>query len=166
MSLKIDEFASIVAQPLNTYNFVVDIPGVGLDMLVESTTFPSEALQKVSLWYHGEEISYPTLPKFGGEWKVTVPESDTGITKRAFDALKNNSWSQKLGILKPKDKYFDCTVYARDMEDKIIFKVVLHRCFIMGRDGQDLNNSKADGVWKWNYVFHYSWIEDVDIVTD
>lgn len=167
MSLKVNEFAEIITQPLNTYNFVVQIPGVDLDLVVSSTTFPSEKLGEVVLHYQGEAVYYPTIPKNGGNWKVSVPESDKGVVKKSFDALKQSVWNQKTGSLNPTSMKRDIKVIARDMANNIIFEVVLHKAFILGREmSGTLDNSRNDGTWSWEYEFKYTWIEDIDVNVD
>ena len=161
MSLKAQEFANIIVQPANTYNFIVDIPGVAMDLLVESTSYPAEKLGTTSLHYQGEEVPYPVIPKMAGKWSVKVPESDTGIVRESFDAIKSKHWNQKTGLLNPVGIYRDITVTARDMADNHIFKVVLHRAFILGRNQVQLDNSRPEGTWHWDYEFQYTWIEDI-----
>ncbi len=162
MSLKANRFTQIIQQPLNVYNFVVDIPDVAEGLLVSSTTFPSEKLQTFSLYFQGEEIQYPCSPKNGGSWKIRVPESDSGAVKKVFDTFKRSMWNQKTGWLTPK-KWKDITVTARDQSDNLVFSVVLHGAYCIGREGQDLDNSKNTTTWQWEYEFHYTWIEDIDL---
>lgn len=162
MSLKANQFVKVIQQPLNTYNFVVDIPDIAYGLLVSSTTFPSEKLQTVSLYFQGEEIAYPCLPKNGGSWKVSVPESDSGAVKKVFDTMKQSMFSQKTGFLTPK-RWKDITVTARDQSNNLVFSVILHGAYCVGREGQNLDNSQNTSAWKWEYEFHYTWIEDVDL---
>lgn len=162
MSLKVNSFVKIIQQPLNTYNFTVDIPDVDYSLLVSSTTFPSEKLQTMSLYFQGEEIAYPTLPKNGGSWKVRVPESDSGAVKKVFDELKRSMFNQKSGVLTPK-VWKSITVSARDQANNLVFQVVLHGAYCLGREGQDLDNSANTKTWQWEYEFRYQWIEDIDL---
>lgn len=160
MSLKVSTFANIITNPLNIHNFIVNIPGVtNGSIVVSSTSFPSEKLQKVILHYQGEEVRYPTIPKNSGEWKVKVPESDSGLIKRELDSLKTDSYSQKTGIFTPK-LWKDVEVISRDLENNVVFSVVLHGVWLVGRDDVSLDNSDATKNWEWEYEFCYQWLED------
>jgi hypothetical protein len=160
MSLKVNTFASIITNPLNIHNFVVEIPeAANASIVVASTQFPSEKLQKVVLHYQGEEVRYPTIPKNDGVWKVKVPETDSGAIKKELDALKSAVYSQKTGIFTPS-RWKDVKVTARDLEGNIVFSSILHGAWLVGRDPVELNNSDPSKNWEWDYEFCYQWIED------
>lgn len=162
MSLKISTFANIITNPLNVHNYIVDIPGVpNGSIVVSSTSFPSEKLQKVILHYQGEEVRYPTIPKNDGVWRVKVPETDSGAIKKELDSLKASMWDQKSGIMLPK-KWESVSVTSRDLEGNAVFKVILHGVWLVGREAVDLNNADPTKNWEWDYEFCYQWIEDVN----
>lgn len=149
-------------QPLNTYNFVCDINGIDESILVSSTTFPTESLQEMEMFFQGEKVSFPTLPANGGDWAFNVPESDNGHIDAVFDKLKSDMWDQKTGMFNPK-KWFDVTVSARDQAKNLVFQVILHGCWMKGKDPVSLDNSATTTPWKWNYHLHYTWIQDVKL---
>lgn len=160
MSLKVNTFANIITNPLNIHNFIVDIPGVtNGSIVVASASFPSEKLQKVILHYQGEEVRYPTIPKNSGEWKVKVPETDSGLIKSELDALKSNKYSQKTGIFTPT-LWEDVEVTSRDLEGNTVFSVVMHGTWLVGREQVELNNADPTKNWEWDYEFCYQWLED------
>lgn len=162
MSLKLNSFAQIITQPLNIHKFVVDIPGVTTaGIVVSSTSFPSEKLRYVTLHYQGEEIRYPTIPQNDHSWRFKVPESDSGEIRRQLDSLKS-SWNQKTGILLPS-LWKAVTVTARDLQENLVFKVILHGAWMIGRDNVELNNSDPTRNWEWDYEMCYQWLEDVDL---
>jgi hypothetical protein len=167
MSQKIQRFTSFITQPLNTHNFEVVIPAadggnIEESIVVESTTFPTEKFREVSLWFQGEQIRYPGIPENGGSWKVTIPEADSGIIRRKFDALKNRFWNQKTGILNTDYLWESVPVFARDLKNNVVFSVTLKGVWLKGREAVQLSASSPDTSWKWDYEFVYQWIEDKD----
>lgn len=161
MSRKVQQFANVITQPLNIYNFDISIPAINFSSVVQASTFPSEKLQIMTLFTHGEQVQYPSIPKNGGQWQVTLPESDSGIIRREFEAIKSNMWNQKTGLLTPP-KWYDISVIARDLADNPVFSGVLHGCWIMGRNDVNLNAQDVQTSWKWDYMFIYQWLEDKD----
>lgn len=161
MSVKVAQFANIITQPLNIHNFIVDIPGVDVSILVSSTNFPSERLREITLWFQGEKVIYPSLPENDNHWKVKLPESDNGVVRRTLDSLKAKRYNQKTGIMTP-DTWKTVTVSARDLEGNLVFQVLLHGAWLKGRDNVDLDNSDPSKNWNWDYEFVFQWIEDVD----
>lgn len=163
MSLKIKTFASIITQPLAIHNFYIEIPGASTtSIVVSATSFPSEKMREIKLYYQGEEIRYPTLPQNSGEWKFKVPESDSGIIRRELDEIKAKRYNQKLGTMLPY-KWKDITVIARDLNQNPVFKVILHGAWLIGREDVPLDNSDPTKSWQWDYAWKYQWIEDVDL---
>lgn len=162
MSTKVQTFANIITQPLNTHNFHVSIPEINYDVLVESTTFPSRKLQSVTLWFQGEPIKYPTLPGETQEWTVTLPESENGVVRKDFESLLAKTYDQKSGLLHTK-KWKNIVVTARDLEDNVVFSSILHGAWIAGRSDVNLSSQAVTEPWKWQYSFIYQWIEDIDI---
>lgn len=161
MSLKAATFANIITNPLNIHNFVVNIPGVDLAIVVSSTQFPSERLREVVLYYQGEKIIYPTIPENDNHWKVKLPENDNGIIRREFDKLKSSRYNQRTGIIHP-DLWKTVEVVARDLEGNEVFKVLLHGVWLKGRSNVELANNDPTKNWEWEYEFVFQWIEDVD----
>lgn len=161
MSRKVNKFASIITNPLNIHNFVVDIPGFEYSILVSSTSFPSEKLRTVTKYYQGEKIDYPTIPELGGSWEFTIPENDNGIIKKKLDSFKSKMWDQKSGIFVP-NLWKNVTVTSRQLDDTEVFSVILHGAYLLGRNSVNLKNSDPTASWDWDYQFRYQWIEDVD----
>lgn len=163
MSRKLNTFAAVITQPLNTHNFVVTIPGANTsEIVVSSTSFPSEKLRMVKLYYQGEEIRYPTIPENSGTWDITIPESDGGVIRRELENLKGSMYDQMSGIM-DSSKWKNITVTARDLNDQPVFQCVLHGAWISGRDDVSLDNSDPTQAWKWKYTFHFQYIEDIDL---
>lgn len=162
MSIKVNTFASIITNPLNVHNFLVTIPSSPLgSIVVSSSEFPSEKLQEVVKYYQGHQIAYPTIPKTGGSWKVTLPESDSGIIKRELDRLKNMQYDQASGIFVP-NIWESVAVTARDLSGRPVFSCAMIGCWLMGRDSVNLSNDDASKSWDWTYEFRYQWLEDID----
>lgn len=165
MSVKVQAFANIITNPLNIHNFLVKIDDVDLDLIVQSTVFPSESLRTITLYVHGEPVRYPTLPENSGSWSVRVPENDNGIVKQTFEKLKSSMWNQKTGVFTPK-KWKNVQIFARDLADNIVFSVILHGVWLKGRNDVNLANDNPANNWNWDYQFVYNWIEDVDYKND
>lgn len=161
MSRKAQQFANIITQPLNIYNFLINIPAISFSNVVQSSVFPSEQLQTMSLFTQGEEVRYPTKPKNGGQWPINIPEADSGIMRREFEALKSAVYDQRRGIILPT-KWYDINVTSRDEADNPVFSAILHGCWILGRQNVNLNAQNVTDSWKWDYLFIYQWLEDKD----
>ena len=164
MSNKVAKFASIITQPLNLYNFYLTIKGLSQEdnevlATVQSTSFPSEKLRTIELWANGEIVRYPSIPQNDGGWKIKIPENDNGKIRSIFDGLKRKIYDQKTGTLIPPTMY-DIVVVARDMQDRQVFKAILHGCWIQGREGVEMSSSDNQKSWEWDYNFVYQWIED------
>lgn len=162
MSLKVNQFAAIITNPLNVHNFAISIPDAGIaSIVVSASAFPSEKLQEVKLHYQGEEIIYPTIAKNDHSWKIKVPENDDGKLRRELDKLKSKSWNQKTGIFVPST-WSTVKVHARDLANNIVFSTILHGAWLVGRDQVELANDDASKNWEWDYEFRYQWLEDKD----
>lgn len=161
MSRKINAFHSVINNPLNMHNFEVQIPGFNYAIVVQSTQFPSEKMRTVVLYTYGEEVRYPTLPQNDGNWPIQVPDSDTGVIRESLDSLKAEMYDQTSGLLTPPDMY-DIEVRARDLENTVIFKTIMHMAWIEGRDSVNLANNDPTKPWMWDYRFRYNWLEDKD----
>jgi len=165
MSRKVNTFASFITQPLNVYNFEIRItsPTDKVDetvlMVVESTKFPSEKMRTMEKNFQGEKITYAAKPDSSGTWTITVPEGDKGQTRKELDRLKNKMYDQKSGSVIPTI-WYDVEVFHRDLQDNIVFSVVLHGCWLKGRDAIDLKTNDVSSSVSWNYEFQYQWIED------
>lgn len=165
MSRKANKFAAIITRPLNVYNFEIRIKSqadsVNEDILliVQSTSFPAETLQEMTLNFQGEKIIYPTKPANGGDWTITIPEGDKGQVRNELDRLKDAIYDQKTGTVMPT-LWYDIEVFQKDLQENVVFSVVLHGCWMKGRNNQDLNTENVTANWSNQYTFHYTWIED------
>lgn len=166
MSRRINTFASVITQPLNVYNFEIRIESltdkVNSDILltVQSTQFPSETMREMTLNYQGETIVYPAKPQLGGDWSFSIPEGDGGQVRNELDRLKNTMYDQKTGMMIPK-QWYDVTLIQKDLSDNIVFKTILHGCWMKGRNATDLKTDDVSASWNLQYTFHYTWLEDV-----
>ena len=165
MSRQVNSFAAYLTQPLNIYNFQIRITSINdkvdenVLMVVSATKFPSEKLRKMEKYYHGEKITYAAKPDSSGTWTITVPEGDRAQTCRELDRLKDQQYDQRTGNLTPTP-WYDIEVFHRDLQDNIVFSVVLHGCWLLGRDGFDLKTQDVTSSVDWNYEFQYQWIEN------
>lgn len=152
---------------MNTHNFVVRIPDINLDvdLLVESTQYPSEQLQEVVLHTQGEEVRYPTIPSNQHTWSVKVPESDSGVVRNTLEQLKTSMYNQKTGLFTPS-LWKNVHVFARDLADQPRWHVILHGVWMKGHDQVDLNNDQPTQAWKWQYQFIYQWLEEASDNTE
>lgn len=159
MSIRAVEFARVITNPLNIYNFEVKIPGFDYAMIVESTTFPAEQSREMKLTRQGEDIYYRAKPVVGGKWNVKVPENDDGKVRYSMEKLIRDAWEQKSGALRP-EKWLDIDIFARDQADNIVFHSVLHGCWLQQRNSVSLNTADVTSNWAWDFQFVYCWIED------
>lgn len=164
MSYKCNTFVQSITNPHNTYQFKVVIGGVddSITLLVESADFPTQgAFRELTLWNHGEKISYPGLPENGGQWKVKIPESDNGKVAREFKKLTDAAYDQVTGKLKPT-VWKKIQVFSQDTQQNNVFHVNLMGCWIMSRQQVGLNGADPAGIWKWDFVFYYNYLIDKD----
>lgn len=165
MSRQINRFAGIITQPLNVYNFELRIKSlvdeVNPDVLltVQSTTFPAESMRDMTLNYKGEEIKYPAKPALGGDWTFSIPDNDKGTIQAELDRLKHNTYDQKTGTMTP-NPWYDVEVFQKDLRENIVKSVILHGCWLRGRDATTLNTSDVSTSWSNTYTFRYTWLED------
>lgn len=161
MSIKVQNFAKIITNPLNVHNFVVKIEGVvlGFDLLVRSTTFPSEEKRVVVLHVAGEEVRYPTIPKNNGSWAFQIPENDDGKIYQIFKNLSDEIYDQKTGQIK-STSLKDIEIFARDLQDNVVFSTVLKGAWIQSRGEVALSNQDPAQNWNWDFKFVYQWIQD------
>lgn len=162
MSFKVSTFANIITNPLNIHNFLVDIPDVDLCIIVSASSFPSEKLRKIILYFQGEQVRYPTIPSNDGVWKIKIPENDDGKVRASLDALKSANYNQKTGYFTP-NLWKNVTVTARDLSLNPVFQTIMHGVWLVGRDQVDLQNSDPTKNWEWDYEFCYTWLQDVDL---
>lgn len=160
MSLKVNQFAAVITNPLNIHNFAVSIPDADIaSLIVSSSAFPTEKLQEIKLYFQGEEIIYPTIAKNDHSWKIKVPENDDGKVRAELDKLKSKFWNQKTGIFIP-NTWSNVIVNARDLAQNIVFSTILHGAWLVGREQVELQNNDATKNWEWDYEFRYQWLED------
>jgi len=160
MSTKQAAFVKILGNPQNTHNFLVSTKLLtGRNLLVQITSFPTEALQLITMHYLGEEILYPAMPKTSGQWICKIPESETAYVFAKLMLEKGAIYAQKSGIQNPVVKT-EITVFARTLNDVDVFYCVMHGAWISTREAVPLDNSLPTTNWVWTVTFNYDWIED------
>lgn len=162
MSLKVNEFRQFIANPQNTHNFEVVIPGLDeYAFTIQSTTFPGENTRVTQLYTAGEPIWYPTISETSHQWGIRIPEGDEGTAFRRMEDLRRRYWDQRNGTMNVID-WDDYIVKARDLNGNVNFHVVLHGCWVQGRGtgGIQLDASNPTNNWQWDYTIVFQWIED------
>lgn len=171
MSVKATKFQELLGNPLNTFNFVVDIQAKGfskVSLLVASTTFPSQTLQEFQLYFQGERVKFPSIPSNSGEWNCTMPEGELQKVMQAMKEYMDLVYDDKTGILTywaVTDK-FTIEIYPRQLRGDVngsnkLYGVRLHGCYFKGRESVNLDNGNPTGNWVWNLNFSYDWMEDI-----
>lgn len=168
MSQKITKFTEIISNPLTTHNFVVQIPGWEEDggkveTIVSATTFPTERMRSVILYYMGERIKYPTIPENSGEWSCTIPDSEAAITFKKTIQEKGLLWNQVGGVLLPGIKK-TIRIAIRTVNDQEVVAVKLHGAYIVGRGDVNLSNTDPTAALMWNVAFSFDWVEDEEVI--
>lgn len=169
MSIKSAKFASLLGNPLNTHNFVVVIPSLdSIQMLVSSTSFPSEQLQEYIMYFQGERVKFPSIPTNSGEWSCTMPEGEMAKIKTAIKDLMDANYNQSTGQMThwSLTDRFDIEVWARGLRGDVegsdkVFGVILHGCYLKGRQDVGLDFSQPTSSWNWTLNFSYDWLEDL-----
>lgn len=174
MSIKGKTFQAQLGNPLNTHNFLVRIADPAgllssIQMMVSSTTFPSERLQQYVLYFQGEPIRFPSIPTNSGSWKVTMPEGEFAKMQIALESHMKLSYDQKTGKLTHwslRDKY-DIEILARGLRgdvdgSDVLFGVKLIGCWMTGKDDVSLSNQAATTHWEWGVEFSFDSIENIE----
>ncbi len=170
MSRKIDVFRQALGNPLTIHNFVVRLAGVtnmeeNVEVIIQSTSLPSDQLQTVMLHYLGENVRFPTIPSNGGDWNVNIPDNEEGIAFVNVMKARKMWFEQVTGKMVNMDSTGNnIEVAVRTVNDNEVYKCILHNCYCVGRDPQQLNASSPTSPLTFNAQFVYDWIEDVGIV--
>jgi hypothetical protein len=169
MSLKVNVFRSLLGNPLNTHNFLVQIPRLqDVQMLVTSTSFPTESLRQYVLQFQGEDVRFPSIPSNNGSWSCTLPEGEYAKVYKAIVREHALNYQQDTGSLTTwsVDDLFDIVVVPRGLRagltlnDKDVpFSAVLHDCYMSGVGEVQLSSAGATSAWNWTLNFAYTWIE-------
>lgn len=165
MSLKANKFATTITNPMNIYNFQINIPGVTeeIALCVQSTSFPSRGkTRNVDLYVQGEKVTYPTLPENGGTWSFKIPDSDSGIVRQTLKALFDEQYNEKEGTFHPHI-WKDIDVFALDQPGNTCHHVILHGAWIQSLDNVNLDASNPGTAWQDNYTFVYNYVENVEV---
>jgi hypothetical protein len=172
MSIKSTLFAKNLGNPLNTHNFIVQIPLLrkadtimGVDMLVTATSFPSEKMQEYVMYYQGERVKFPSIPTNDGVWSCTIPEGEMAKCYAATQYAMNQNYNQISGIQTfwgATDKR-KITIFARGLRSGSqdvpgIFGVELHGAYILERNQVSLSSGSVTQAWEWTVTFAYDWI--------
>jgi hypothetical protein len=165
MSRKVNLFRAALGNPLTTHNFLVScksLLGTEVPMLVQSTSFPSERIREIVLYYLGERVKYPTIPENSGHWPCTVVDNELGTVFKQTIKAKGLLWEQESGLVKGLQGGLgaDMDVTMRTVNDEEVFSVVMHGCFFLGKDDVSLANNDPTNPFKWNLTFAYDWISD------
>lgn len=169
MSLKVNVFRKLLGNPLNTHNFVVSIPRLqDVQMLVTSTSFPTEALRQYVLNFQGEDVRFPSIPSNSGAWSCTLPEGEYAKVYKAATREHAFNYEQNTGAMTnwSMDDLFDIEIIPRGLRaglnlkaSDVPFKVVLHDCYLSGMGEVSLSASGATQSWNWTLNFAYTWVE-------
>lgn len=169
MSIKATKFQELLGNPLNTFNFTCIIPALeSVQVLVSSTTFPTELLQEFTLYFQGERVKFPSIPSNSGDWNATMPEGEFLKVHQALYNYMRSKYSQQTGQLvywSITDK-FDIEIYPRRLRGDVegsdkMFGVRMVGCFLKGSSPVGLDNSNATSNWVWDLQFSYDYLEDV-----
>lgn len=176
MSIKATQFQQLLGNPMNTFNFMVVIsdPAGKLDkvqILVNSTTFPSETLQEFTCHFMGERVKFPSIPTNDGNWSCQLVESEAAKVFDAYVDHYSKVYNQATGQLSHISMYdkFDIDIYGCGLNGDISaggdnqkkVGVRLHGCFLKGKGSVQLDNANATGVWHWQFDISYDWLEDI-----
>jgi len=169
MSIKARKFESMLGNPLNIHNFIVNIPPMkDVDLLVSATTFPTERLQEYVMFFQGERVKFPSVPINDGTWTCTMPEGEYAQIIKSFNSLMHKSYNQQTGQLtfwSIRDK-FDIDVFARGIRGDVggsdrVFGVTMHGCWLQGKAPVTLNNQSVSTPWEWQVTFSFDAVEDI-----
>ena len=92
-----------------------------LQIMVASTTFPSERLQEYIMYFQGERVKFPSLPTNDGVWNVTMPEGEFAKVIQSTQTEMDKNYNQDTGTLTHwsiRDK-FDIEIYSRGLRGDV-----------------------------------------------
>lgn len=160
MSLKAQTFKTVVTTPLLTFNYLVEIPGMGEDSIaIQTTSLPAESQRYARLFVGGEPVDYSTIPETSHTWSFTVPDDESARIYSFFKSKSSIAWNQRAGVQRTSPGE-TIKVYLRTLTNENVLQVTLHDCWIVGRQEVQLNQSDPTAVLMWTYTFHYGWLED------
>ena len=150
MSNKTQAFLSVLGNPQNTHNFQVTVPQLsGIEILVSSTSFPTEKLRTITMYFQGEPVRFPTIPENEGIWNCGIPESESAKVFGRFMQHRGLIYNQRTGSFLPPVRQV-IRVAARDLADNECFAVKMHGAFFIQRNAVDLENNthlSTEKVW-------------------
>lgn len=169
MSIKVNTFRGLLGNPLNTHNFLVSIPRLqDVQILVNSTTFPTETLQQYASSFQGEVVRFPSIPQNSGTWTCTLPEGEYAKVYNAITREHALNYQQDTGAMThwSVDDFFDIEVIPRGLRAGLTlkaadvpFSVVLRGCYLSGFGEVQLSAGSPTQAWNWTLTFAYTWIE-------
>ena len=168
MSRKVDIFRLAIPHPLTQKDVTVICPRI-LQMAIvgQSSTFPTEELQGVTIPVRGQEVELPTRFKVNSDWSFTVPDS-------TFTQVRLN-----LMTVMYKKVLFDVYLLLGDYGN--IFKTnsplgtlvsamasgfstlttaqVLCKCWIRRIEPVQFSSDAPDKPVLWSVTVHYNYIK-------
>lgn len=161
MSRSVDTFKSNFGRPVPISHFRVSIPGIDkcTEMMVQSTSFPTEKMRVIAMHYWGETQLYPAIPDSSHRWKCTIPENEQGRTFRDI-CKQQRLWYEPITglMLIPNSIGQNITISLLDYNHKEITKAILVNSFIIGTDDVNLNAQSSTTALTYNVEFAYDWI--------
>ncbi len=145
MSIKTNTFRQMLGRPLNTHNFFISIPTMSdVELLVSSTTFPTEKLGSKTLFYQGEAINFPTMPQRGGDWSCTLSEGEYAKVYRSASLEYKTNFLQDLGVLNSwafLDK-FDIVVGSKPLSEgkRSVWSEIVSRTSALSPSGSSVSS--------------------------
>ena len=100
MSIKVNVFRGMLGNPLNTHNFLVNIPRLAdVQVMVNATSFPTEQLQQYVSNFQGEVVRFPSIPTNSGAWSCTLPEGEYAKVYKAITREYALNYQQDTGAM-------------------------------------------------------------------
>lgn len=162
MSQKVAKMRAAIANPLNTHNFLVNIPEFGdYNFTVQASSLPGQDGRSVKLYIAGEEVAWPTVPSYKHTWTVTVPENDDGTVNKLIRQLRAKYWNEKTGKMEVNQfNPFDTIgITMRDLNDNPVFSEYLRNAWLEGWGDVTLNANTPETSTSFDLTFHYDYVD-------
>lgn len=162
MSQKVAKMRAAIANPLNTHNFLVNIPEFGeYNFLVQSAALPGVSARSTQLFIAGEPVAWPTVPEYGHVWSCKLPENDAGTMRKLIDQLWAKYWDEKTGkmLVNALNPFQTISVTMRDLNDNPVFSFYLRNAWLEGWDDISLDQSQPATSAVWSLKFHYDYFD-------
>lgn len=168
MSRKIDIFRLAIPHPLTQKDVTVICPRI-LQMAIvgQSSTFPTEELQGVTIPVRGQEVELPTRFKVNSDWTFTVPDSiftqvRLNLMKVMYKKVLFDTYlllGDYGSVLNPENAWGTLLSTIGTTFSTLTTAQVLCKCWIRRIEPVQFSADAPDKPVLWSVTVHYNYIK-------